>query len=102
MGLVVLRHCENRYHCDTAVLALLPACALIYGRKVSVHISGITASAGNLFARGRNLSERIGIVGDIRQYDKHMHASVKGEILRRSESHLGCCDTLDGGVVRKV
>ena len=102
MGLIVLGHGEDRNHRYAAGLALLPACALVYRSKVGVHISGISAAAGDFLSRRRNFTQSVRVVRDISQYNKDMHSAVKREIFRGGQSHLGRCDTLDGGVVCEV
>ncbi len=76
-------------------LALLPAGPLVQGGKVGIHIAGISAAARHLLARGGNLTQRVGIVGDIRQDDQHVHVLFKREILRGGQRHTGRGDTLD-------
>ena len=102
MGLVVLRHGEDRDHRDAAVLALLAARALIDGGEVRIHIAGIAAPAGHLLARGGYLAQRVGIVRDVRQNHEHMHILFKRQVFRGGQRHLRRGDPLDRGVVRKV
>src|SRR5574344_1560781 len=51
---VVFRHGQDRNLGDTALLAPDTSRALVHRRKVGVEVTGITASAGNFFARRRN------------------------------------------------
>ena len=102
MGFVVLGHGENRDQRNGAVLASQSACSLIERREVGVHIAGIAAASGNLLTRRRNLTERVGVVGDVGHDNEHVHAQIESEIFRCGQRHFWGGDTLDRGVVRKV
>ena len=58
--------------------------------------------AGDLLLGGRDLTKGLGVVGDIRQDDQHVHALFKGQVLGSGQSHTGRGDTLHGGVVGQV
>ena len=47
-------------------------------------------------------TQGVGIVCDVRHDDQHVHALVKGQILRGCKAHSRRCDTLNGGVVCQV
>ena len=102
MSFVVLRHGKNRYHRYAAVFALLTSRSLIKRCKVGVHIAGVSASARNLLARRRNLSQCIRVVRYIRQYYKNVHTLLKSKVFRSGQSHTRRCDTLNRGVVCKI
>ncbi len=102
MGLVILRHGQNGDQGDGTGLADPAAGTLVHGGQVGVHIAGITTAAGHLFFGRRDLTQCLGIVGDIRQDDQHMHILFKGQILCGGQRHTGCCNTLHGGVVGQV
>ena len=89
MGFVILGHGQYRYHGDGAAAAELSARALVHGGKVGVKITGIAAASGYLFARRRYLAERLRVVCDVGDYDKHVHVALKRKILRRGQRHTG-------------
>ena len=72
------------------------------GRQVGIHIAGIAAAAGDFLPGGGDLTQRVGVVGDIRQDDQHVHPLFKGQVFRCRQRHTGRRDTLDGRVVGQV
>ena len=102
VSLVVLGHGEDRDHGDRALLALTAACALIHGGKVGVQVAGVAAAAGDFLLRRGDLTQSLGVVGDIGEDDEHLHVLLKGEIFSRGQRHTRSGDTLDGRVVREV
>ena len=57
VGLVILRHGQDRDHGDGTGLTLLASCSLIKGSQVGIHISGITAASGNFLTGCGDLTE---------------------------------------------
>ena len=83
-------------------LAELAPGALVHGGKVGVEIAGVAAAARHLLARGGHLAQGLGVVGDVGQDDQHVHALLKGQVLRGGQRHARGGDTLDGRVVGQV
>ena len=102
MGLVVLRHGEDRDHRDGAVFSLLPSRTLIEGSQVRIHVSGISAASRHFLAGGRHLTQSVRIVGDIRQDDQNMHPFFKRKVLRRRQRHARRRDTFYRRIVGKI
>ena len=102
MGLIILRHGKDRNHGDGAILALLTSCSLIQRSQIRIHISRIASTARNFFAGCGNLTKRVCVICNIRQNNQNMHVLLKGQILGRSESHTGRCDTLYRRVIGQV
>ena len=102
MSLIVLWHGEDRYHCDTSLFAVLSACALVNRREVGVHISGISASAGNFLSCSRNFTQSVRVVGDIGKNYQNVHSLFKSEILGSSKSHFRSRKPLDSRIVCEV
>ena len=102
VGLVVLGHGQDRDHGDRALLALAAAGALVHGGKVGVQVAGIAAAAGDFLLGGGDLTQSLGVVGDIGQDDQHLHVLLKGQVLGGGQRHARGGDTLDGGVVGEV
>ena len=78
MGLVVLRHGEDGDHGDGAIAAYTASGTLVNGCQVGVEVAGIAAAARNLFLCGGNLTQGLGIVGDIGHDNQYMHALFEG------------------------
>ena len=102
MGLVVLRHGQDRDQRNTSLFALLPSRTLIHGRQVGVQISRITTPSRNLLTGRGNFTERVRIVCDIRQNHQHVHILLEGQIFRSSQRHTRRGDTLYRRVICKV
>ncbi len=65
VGLVVLGHGQDRNHGDRAGLADAAACALVERGKVGVQVAGVAAAAGDFLLGRGDLTQRLGVVGDI-------------------------------------
>ena len=102
MGLVILRHGQDRDHRDTSLFAVLTPGTLIHRGKVCVHISRISASSRHFFSCRRHFTQRIRIVGDICQDDQNMHIFFKCQIFRSRQRHFRRCDSLNGRVICQV
>ena len=102
MGLIVLGHGQDWDHGNASLLASLPPCSFINGGKIRVHISRVTAASGHFFPRCGHFTERVCIVRDICQDNKHVHILFKRKVLCRCQRHLRRCDTLDGRIVCKI
>ena len=102
MCLIILRHCQNRDHCNTSVLASLASGSLIHGRKVCIHIARISTTSRNLFLRCRNLTKCVCVVCDICQDNQYMHIFLKCQIFCRSQRHTRCGNTLNRRVICQV
>ena len=102
MGLVILRHGEDGDHGDGSFLAHLAAGTLVHGSQVGVQVAGVAAAAGDFLLSRRNLTQSLGVVGNVGENDQHVHVLLKGQILRGGQGHTGGGDTLDGRVVGQV
>ena len=102
MSLVILRHCQDRDHCDTSLLAILTPCSFIQCCKVCVQISRISTTSRNFLSGCGYLTQCICVVCDICQNNKDMHILFKCKIFRCCQRHTWCCDTLNRRVIRKV
>ena len=102
MRLVVFRHGQDRDHRDRALLAETAAGAFIQRCKVGVEVAGVAAAAGDFLLRSGNLAQRLGVVRDIGQDDKHLHIFLEGQILGGGQRHTRRCNTLDSRVVGEV
>ena len=86
---------------EPGVAELAPG-ALVHGGKVGVQVAGVAAAARHLLARGGHLAQGLGVVGDVGQDDQHVHALLKGEVLRGGQRHARRRDTLNRGVGGEV
>ena len=102
MGLVILRHGEDGDEGDRPIPALLPSRPFVQGGEVGVHIPGIAAAARHFLAGGRDLPQRVGVVGDVGQDDQHLHPPVECQVFRGSQGHTGGGDPFHGRIVRQV
>ncbi len=102
MSLVVFGHGQNGNHGDGALLAQLTTGTLVHGSQVGVQIAGIAAAAGDFLLSSGDLTQSLGVVGDIGQDDQNVHILLEGQILSGGQSHTGSCDTLDSGVIGQV
>ena len=102
VGLVVLGHGQDRDHGDGALVPDAAACALVHGGKVGVHVAGVAAAAGDFLLGGGDLTQSLGVVGDVGQDDQHVHVLLKGQVLGGGQGHARGGDTFDSRVVRKV
>ena len=102
VSLVIFRHCKHWNHRDRPVSAFQTTGTLIDRRKVRIQITGITATAWNLFSRGTDLTQSLAIVRHIVKYDKHLHTFFKRKILRCCKCHPRRCNSLDSRVIRKI
>ena len=102
MGLVIFRHGQDRDHGDTSDLASLTACAFIHLSQVSVHVSGVSASSGNLFFRSGDLTESVRVVCNIGQDNQYVHIFFKRQVLCCRQRHTGRGDTFYRRVIRQV
>ena len=102
MGLVVLRHGQDRDHGNGTFLADLAPGALVHGGKVGIQVTGIPTAAGDFLFGGGNLPQRFGIVGDIGKNDQDVHPQIKSQVFRRCQRHTRGSDTLYRGVVCQI
>ena len=102
VGLVVFGHGQNGDHGDGAILALTAAGAFVHGRKVRVHVAGISTTSGNFLLCCRDLTESFCIVGDIGDDDQDLHVLLKGQVFRSSQCHTRSGDTFYCRVICQV
>ena len=70
--------------------------------QVRVQVAGEAAAAGDFLLGGGNFPQCLSVVGDVGHDDQHVHALLKGQILRGSQGHTGRGDALHGGIVGQV
>ncbi len=102
MGLVVIRHGQDRHQGDRAGFALLAAGAFVHGRQVGVEITRIAAAARHFLAGGGDFAQRFGIVGDVGHDDQNVHVQAKGQVFGGRQGHARGGDAFDGRVVGQV
>ena len=102
MRLIIFRHGQDRDHGDTTVLSSLTSGSLVHSRKVSVHISRISAAARNLFLSGGDLTKSVRIVCNISQDNQYVHILLKCKIFCCRQRHTRSRDTLYSRVIRQV
>ena len=102
MSLIIFRHGQDRDHGNGTGVPEPSSGTFIHRCKVGIKISGISASSGNFFLGGGNLTQRLCIVRDIRQDDQNVHSLIKCEIFCSRQRHTRCRDTLYGRIVCQV
>ena len=99
---VVVGHRQDRQLRDRALAALDAAGTLVDGREVGVHVAGIAAATRDLFARGRDLAQRLAVVRHVREDDEHLHVLLEREVLGDGQRAARREQPLDRGVVGEV
>ena len=102
VGLVILRHAQNRHLGDRPALALDAPRPFVDQRQVGVHVAGIGAPARHLLACRRDLAQRVAVVGHVGEDHQYVHVAVERQVLRRGEGHARDRDALDHRVVGQV
>ena len=102
VGLIVLRHGQNRDESDGTGITQPAARPLVERSQVGIQVAGEATAAGDLLLGGGNLTQSLGVVGNIRHDDQHLHSLFKGQILRGGQGHTGGGNTLHGGIIGKV
>ena len=102
VGLIVLGHGEDGNLRDRTFFAADAARPLVHGGEVGVQIARIAAAAGHFPARGGNLAQGLGVIGDVRKNHQNVHILFEGEVFGGGERHARRGDALDGRVVRQV
>ncbi len=102
MSDVIVRHCQNGELGDRAVFALDTSGALVDGRQISVHVTGVATTARHLLTGGRYLSKGVSVRGHVSQNDEHVHLLFVGKVLSSCEGETGSDNALDGGIVCQV
>ena len=70
--------------------------------QIGVHVSRVPPACRHLVTGGRDLAQGLAVGGDVLQDDEHMHAEIKGQVLRGSECQPRRDDPLDGRVIGPV
>ena len=59
--------------------------ALVDRGQVGVHVAGVAAATGDLVARGRDLAQRLAVVGHVGHDDQHVHVVLERQVLGGGE-----------------
>ena len=102
MGLVVFGHGQDGNHGDGALAVLPAAGTFVHLGQVGVEVAGVATAPRNFLTGGGDLTESLGVVGDVGEDAKDVHPLLKGQVLGGGQRHFGGGDTLDGRVVGQV
>lgn len=102
MGDIIVGHGQDGDLGDGTVAASDTTSALVDGREICVHVTGVTTTSGYFFTGGRDFSEGVSVSGHVGQNGKDVHLLSVGEVLGSGESKSGGDNTFNGGVVSQV
>ena len=102
MGDIVVGHGEDRKLCHRTVYSLYDTRAFIDSGELTVQISGITFTAGDLSFGGGYLTHCLCKGSHIRQDDENVHILFECKIFRHSERYFWCDQTLYYRIVCKI
>ena len=71
-------------------------------REIGVHVAGIAAPPGNLFARRRELAQRLAVARDVGEDDEHVQPAFEGEVLGDGQRRTRRQQPFDGGILGDV
>lgn len=99
---IIVGHGQNGELGDGTVAAHDATGALVNGRQVGVHVTGVTAATGHFLTGGRDFTQGIGVGRHIGQNDEHVHVALVGEVLGGGQRETRRDDALNRGVVGQV